>query len=160
LLNVACSIVARTQTPSSGLRSVGTVGDELSIWKLRVALHPDWLPARSCARICQWYVPSASGAGVTLAVSPFATEPDVTDETIGAHAVPAGAEVEQIRNSTVPLSPGVPSEKIASSWGTAFVSSPSAGDAAAGVAGKTVSTAHEYDAADVSTFPAGSVALP
>src|SRR5919206_4416528 len=73
LLNVAWRSVVRTQTPSSGLTSNGTAGAELSIWKLRVTLHADWLPARSRARACQWYVPSGSGAGVACAVSPFDT---------------------------------------------------------------------------------------
>src|SRR5919204_1675550 len=143
LLNVACREAARGHGPSTGSSSAGTVGAELSIWKLRVALQPDWLPVRSCARTCQWYVPSGSGAGVSVAVPPLASEPEVAEATKGAHAVPAGADVEQIRRSIVPLSPGVASENTALSCGIALVSRASAGDDCAGVAGATVSTCQE-----------------
>src|SRR5919201_7084042 len=50
LLNTAWSVASRSHAPSTGSSSVGTVGVELSIWKLLVALQPDWLPAASCAR--------------------------------------------------------------------------------------------------------------
>ena len=71
---------------------------------------------------------------------PFDTKPEVTDWTTGAHEAPAGAELEQSWNSTVPESPpAVPSAKVACSCGSAFVSKESAGSVSVGVDGATLS---------------------
>src|SRR4051812_45692721 len=90
---------------------------------------------------------------------PLDRELDVSACTTGAHETPAAAAVEQIWNSTVPVSPPtVPSAKVARSCGIVLVSSASAGAVNPGVDGATLSIFQLYDAGLVSRFPAGSVA--
>jgi hypothetical protein len=52
LLNVAPSSALRAHAPSAGASS-STAGANVSSWRLRVALHEDWLPAASRPRACQ-----------------------------------------------------------------------------------------------------------
>ena len=92
-------------------------------------------------------MPSASALGIELAVPPLETAPVVLDWTSGAHAVPAGAGLVQIRKSSVPVSPPtVASSNDARSCGIAFVSVASAGLNRVGVDGPTVSIDQLYDA--------------
>jgi hypothetical protein len=158
LLKIALSRTLGAQPSSAGRSSSGTLGATVSSRKLRVALQPDWLPAASCARACQWYVPSASAAGLAVAVPPFDTEPDENDCTSGAHELPAAAELEQSWNSIEPESPGVVSVNVAPSCGSELTTAPSAGAVNAGVAGTTLSIDHVYEAGVASVLPAASVA--
>ena len=78
----------------------------------------------------------------------------MVDWTTGAQAAPAGAELEQTWNCTVPVSPpAVASSNVARNCGSAFVSVASAGLVSEGVDGATLSIAHVYEAGLVSTLP-------
>ena len=78
-----------------GFESIVVSGAVPSYVKLRVALQPERFPAVSCERACQLYEPSASDAGVHVAVEPLDTDDDVPLVTKPVHCVPAAADVHR-----------------------------------------------------------------
>lgn len=125
--------------------------------KLRVALQPETLPAVSCERACQLYVPSDNDAGAHVADEPLETDEELPLVIRPEHCTPTPADDVQIRNWTVPASPAVGSENVAPKDGIVFMSAAFAGVLSTGVDGTVVSIVHDELAA-APTLPTVSVA--